>query len=355
MTRQLLLFPLEECPAPKALPSKSTTPAAATIALPPALPTNDSACRRFVGSYLAKPSEWPRVVAYMQEFVVPYNAPSREPAIGQYIDCMERIPHFGKRNKKYVMFLKHFGPSMDDLTPQGVVTLQGLSVLEWHTFLGSAPYKESEFFQGLLEAYRLDWKKLLQRQTFDFARKMVEEIEIAEDNEALQAEVELQQTIDELRQQLAAQAKEIVRLQEENAVLQAKVTDLEMEIEAAPITKTALSPKGKLALVSIIMGSYFHHVMQHSFQEGIGETSMGAIPLLVSALSGHSEGALRRYPPFGDRGDVRTHKLLRKEDREIIEHILHQLGLQHLPVMMPEQVQEYYRRHQRADAAVVSG
>ncbi len=352
MTQQLLLFPLEECPTPKALPSKSTVPAA--IALPPAQPNSDSACKRFVGSYLAKPSEWPRVVAYMQEFVVPYNAPSREPATGQYIDCVERIPHFGKRNKKYVAFLKHFGPSVDDLNPKEGVTLQGRSVLEWHTFLGSAPYKDSEFFQGLLEAYRLDWKKLLQRQTFDFARKMVEEIEIAEDSDALQAEIELQQTIEDLRQQIAAQAEEIARLQEENATLQKKVNDLEMEIEAAPTPKTALSAKGKLALMSIIMGSYYHHVMQHSFQAGIGDTIMGAIPLLVSVMSGHSEGALRRYPPFGDRGDVREHKLLRKEDRAIIEQVLHQLRLGHLPVMMPEQVLGYYRREGVSRRAEIS-
>ncbi len=339
MNAQLLLFPHEEC-TPKALPSKSTT-----VALPPALLTNEAACKQFVGSYLAKPSEWARVVAYMQEFVVPYNDPSREPATGQYIDCVERIPHFGKRNKQYVAFLKHYGPSVDDLNPKEGVTLQGRSVLEWHTFLGGLPYQESEFFQGLLEAYRLDWKKLLQRQTFDFARKIVEAIEIPEDSDALQAELEQQQLIEELRRQLVAQAEETARLQEENAALQAQVADLMLEIEATPTAKTTLSPKGKLSLITTIMASYFHHVMHHSFQEGIGETCMGAIPLLTSVLSGHSEAALRRYPPFGDRGDVREHKPLNKTDRETIERVLHMLQIEHLPVMLPEQVWGYYRRN----------
>ncbi len=343
MAKQMLLFSIEECfhKAEKTTKSKVASEKSATASSKVV-----ADCKRFIGAYLAKPSEWQHVIAYMQAFVVPYEDKGRQPATGQYIDCVERIPNIDKKNKPYIDFLKNYAPSVDDLHPTDVVTLQGRSVLEWHTFLGNVHYAESEFFQGLLEAYRLDWKKLLHKQTYDVAISLVKELEIPETVAAVEGES--QSTIDALQQQIEAQAEELKRLREELRTRQAMVEELQRELESVPTVKTALSPKGKLALIATIMGELYYRAGSCSFKEGIGNTNMGAIPQLVAVLSGHSEVALRRYPPFGDRNDVREHKRLKKEDKEIIDKILYDLGLEHLVVMMPQQVQEYYQAKRNA-------
>ncbi len=105
-----------------------------------------------------------------------------------------------------------------------------------------------------------------------------------------------------------------------------------------------LSPRGKLALLSSLLGAYYYASTDCDFSCQIGDVSPSAIPNAAMALCGLSNSVFK-YAPFGIRSERKSKddKVLSEHDTALIKKILDSLKID-APVGMPADTLAYYRK-----------